>query len=78
MAINRLAMTDEQRKSVALEYLKAFDNKGMTSAGGSIQSRHGSLPLACGRSARSVKAYGLVGISGRRLSLATVGPQAGH
>src|SRR3954449_5900690 len=30
------AMTDEQRKSVALEYLKAFDNAGTTSTGGSI------------------------------------------
>jgi hypothetical protein len=29
-------MTDEQRKSVALEYLKAFDNGGVTSSGGSI------------------------------------------
>jgi hypothetical protein len=29
-------MTDEQRKSVALEYLKAFDNGGQTSDGGSI------------------------------------------
>ncbi|HEY3729186.1 MAG TPA: hypothetical protein VGL51_18565, partial [Solirubrobacteraceae bacterium] len=29
-------MTDEQRKSVALEYLKAFDNGGVTSTGGSI------------------------------------------
>ncbi|MDE3738050.1 nuclear transport factor 2 family protein [Pseudomonas resinovorans] len=29
-------MTDEQRKSVALEYLKAFDNGGITSTGGSI------------------------------------------
>jgi hypothetical protein len=36
MALSRLAMTDEQRKSVALEYLKAFDNKGVTSTGGSI------------------------------------------
>ena len=36
MAISRLPMTDEQRKSVALEYLKAFDNKGVTSSGGSI------------------------------------------
>ena len=27
-------MTDEQRKSVALEYLKAFDNGGVTSTGG--------------------------------------------
>jgi ketosteroid isomerase-like protein len=29
-------MTDEQRKTVALEYLKAFDNQGVTSTGGSI------------------------------------------
>ena len=36
MAITRQTMTDEQRKSVALEYLKAFDNKGVTSTGGSI------------------------------------------
>src|SRR3954453_8531946 len=36
MAISKLAMTDEQRKSIALEYLKAFDNKGVTSTGGSI------------------------------------------
>ena len=36
MGITRQTMTDEQRKSVALEYLKAFDNKGMISSGGSI------------------------------------------
>ena len=36
MAITRHTMTDEQRKSVALEYLKAFDNKGVTSDGRSI------------------------------------------
>ena len=30
------SMTDEQRKSVAIEYLKAFDNGGVTSTGGSI------------------------------------------
>ena len=36
MAITKGTMTDEQRKSVALEYLKAFDNKGVTSSGGSI------------------------------------------
>ncbi len=29
-------MTDEQRKSVALQYLKAFDNNGVTPTGGSI------------------------------------------
>src|SRR5215467_5093211 len=36
MALIRQTMTDEQRKSVALEYLKAFDNGGVTSSGGSI------------------------------------------
>ena len=36
MALTRQTMTDEQRKSVALEYLKAFDNAGVTSSGGSI------------------------------------------
>ena len=36
MAITRGTMTDEQRKSVALEYLKAFDNAGKTLDGGSI------------------------------------------
>lgn len=28
-------MTDEPRKSAVLEYLKAFDNNGVTSTGGS-------------------------------------------
>lgn len=36
MTLTIQAMTDEQRKSVALEYLKAFDNGGVTSTGGSI------------------------------------------
>ena len=36
MAIAHQTMTDEQRKSVALEYLKAFDKGGVTSTGGSI------------------------------------------
>jgi hypothetical protein len=36
MALTRETMTDEQRKSVALEYLKAFDRGGVTSNGGSI------------------------------------------
>jgi hypothetical protein len=36
VAVATQAMTDEQRKSVALEYLKAFDNGGVTSSGGSI------------------------------------------
>src|SRR6266849_939744 len=36
MAVARMTMTDEQRKSVAMEYLKAFDNKGVTSSGASI------------------------------------------
>ena len=38
MAVARETMTDEQRKSVALEYLKAFDNGGVTSRGDSILS----------------------------------------
>ena len=36
MTLTRQTMTDEQRKSVALEYLKAFDNGGITSTGESI------------------------------------------
>src|SRR5437870_10142884 len=36
MALTKMTMTDEQRKSDALEYLKAFDNGGVTSSGGSI------------------------------------------
>jgi hypothetical protein len=36
MAVTTGTMTDEQRKSVALEYLKAFDKGGVTSTGGSI------------------------------------------
>ncbi|MCB1502032.1 MAG: nuclear transport factor 2 family protein [Bauldia sp.] len=36
MAIATQTMTDEQRKSVAIEYLKAFDKGGVTSTGGSI------------------------------------------
>ena len=36
MALTKLTMTNEQRKSVAIEYLKAFDNGGVTSDGGSI------------------------------------------
>jgi hypothetical protein len=36
MALTRQTMTDEQRKSVALEYLKAFDNSGLASDGSSI------------------------------------------
>ena len=36
MALATQTMTDEQRKSVVIEYLKAFDNKGVTTTGGSI------------------------------------------
>ncbi|MGD0721025.1 MAG: nuclear transport factor 2 family protein [Roseiarcus sp.] len=36
MALTKQTMTNEQRKSVAVEYLKAFDNGGVTSEGGSI------------------------------------------
>ena len=36
MAVSKQTMTDEQRKSVIVEYLKAFDKAGKTSDGGSI------------------------------------------
>jgi hypothetical protein len=36
VTITKQTMTDEQRKSVALEYLKAFDRGGVTSNGGSL------------------------------------------
>jgi hypothetical protein len=36
LAVTQQARTDAQRKSVALKYLKAFDNKGVTSSGASI------------------------------------------
>src|SRR3954466_252041 len=36
MAVATQMMTDEQRQSVALEYLKAFDSAGVTSTGESI------------------------------------------
>ena len=36
MAVVQQAMTDEERKAVALEYLKAFDNAGVTADGRSI------------------------------------------
>lgn len=38
MALVKSIMTDEQRKSVIIEYLKAFDNGGVTSSGSSILS----------------------------------------
>ena len=49
MALTTQTMTDEQRKSVAIEYLKAFDNGGVTSTGDSIldalrRRRAGVLP----------------------------------
>ena len=61
MALTTQTMTDEQRKSVAIEYLKAFDNGGVTSSGDSIlalfaedaqvTSRSGVSPAARQRSA---------------------------
>ena len=36
MEPSKRTMTDEQRKQVALEYLKGFDNGGVTSSGRSI------------------------------------------
>lgn len=35
MTVTKPTMADAQRKSVALEYLKAFDNEGVTSSGAS-------------------------------------------
>jgi hypothetical protein len=36
MTLSHQTMTDEQRKSVVLEYFKAGDNGGVTSTGGSV------------------------------------------
>jgi hypothetical protein len=36
MAVAKQTMTDEQRKSVVIDYLKAFDRAGKTWDGGSI------------------------------------------
>jgi len=36
MALSVQTMTDEQRKSVVIEYLKAFDKGGVTTTGGSV------------------------------------------
>jgi ketosteroid isomerase-like protein len=36
MAVTGSTMTDAERKAVALAYLKAFDNAGVTESGGSI------------------------------------------
>jgi ketosteroid isomerase-like protein len=36
MALTRQTMTDEQRNSVTIEYLNAFDKAGVTSDGGSV------------------------------------------
>jgi hypothetical protein len=47
MAVTKQTMTDEQRKSVALEYLKAFDKKGVTSTGGSILDLFAEDAFAC-------------------------------
>ncbi|GAB2986079.1 nuclear transport factor 2 family protein [Amycolatopsis acidiphila] len=47
MALSTQTMTDEQRKSVALEYLKAFDNGGVTSGGGGILDLFAEDAQAC-------------------------------
>jgi hypothetical protein len=55
MALTKQTMTDDQRKSVALEYLKAFDKAGVTSDGGNIldlfaEDRAGPFPqMGAGR-----------------------------
>jgi hypothetical protein len=43
MAVLTATMTDEHRKSVGLEYLKASDKAGRTSTGGSILGRYPCL-----------------------------------
>ena len=63
MALTKQTMTDEQRKSVVIEYLKAFDNGGVKTGTGAASSicsprtrrsisRNGALPPARSRSAR--------------------------
>ena len=62
MAVSKQTMTDEQRKSVIVEYLKAFDKAGVNTDGGSILdlfsethrsiSRNGASPTARRRSDR--------------------------
>jgi hypothetical protein len=47
VALTTQSMTDEQRKSVAIEYLKAFDNGGVTSGGGSILDLFAEDAQAC-------------------------------
>jgi hypothetical protein len=47
MAVTTQTMTDQQRRSVAVEYLKAFDNGGVTSTGGSNWSCSGSDLIVC-------------------------------
>lgn len=34
--LSKMTMTDEQRKSLILEYFRAFDNDGVRPGGGSI------------------------------------------
>jgi len=47
MTVTTGTMTDEQRKSVAVEYLKAFDNGGVTPDGGSILDLFADDALVC-------------------------------
>ena len=47
MAVTNQNMTNEQRKSVALEYLKAFDHGGVISSGGSILDLFASDAQVC-------------------------------
>ena len=68
MALTYQTMTDEQRKSVALEYFKAMDNGGITSAGHSMfelfdehaQAYFPKWGLASGR-AEIERMYGEIG-----------------
>jgi hypothetical protein len=54
MTLTRQTMPDEQRKSVILEYCKAFDKAAVTSDGGSVldlsaEDRRSISPNAAGR-----------------------------
>ena len=47
MAITRQTMSDEQRKSVALEYFKSMDNGGVTADGQSMFTLFDERAQAC-------------------------------
>jgi hypothetical protein len=78
MALATIEMTDEQRKSVAIDYLKASDKGGVTSTGGSIldlfaddaQVYFPKWALAAG-SSRSANCSGMWAAASDRSSITT-------